>query len=202
MQYRDKHNYNIRLEKHIKHWEYKLTTYVYNHFNICKIPIYFYNIHMKHLQHTYKTSETLETYAWNIRFSSFFRTTHRGGGMAGSGQLAPEDGGMAWQQPAGLGPTSDGPLSWLPGHTRRSVPTHLRGYCWRAWAGGATREEEVAMEGGQRRPAKEKGEHGATNHKRPAPVPHRGETVGQRSMGKKPVGHPRKSIFRIFKQED
>jgi hypothetical protein len=34
---------------------------VYNHCNICNIPIYFCNIHMKHLQYTYETSETLET---------------------------------------------------------------------------------------------------------------------------------------------
>jgi hypothetical protein len=31
--------------------------------NICNIPIYFCNIHMKHLQHNSKTSKTLE----NIR---------------------------------------------------------------------------------------------------------------------------------------
>jgi hypothetical protein len=35
---------------------------VYNHCNVCKIPIYFFNINMKHLQHIYKTSETLKTY--------------------------------------------------------------------------------------------------------------------------------------------
>jgi hypothetical protein len=35
---------------------------VYNH---CNIPIYFYNIRMKHLQYT---SETLETYAYNMQF--------------------------------------------------------------------------------------------------------------------------------------
>jgi hypothetical protein len=45
----------------MKHWEQKLAMYVYNHCNICNIPIYFYNIHMKHLQHTYETSEILET---------------------------------------------------------------------------------------------------------------------------------------------
>jgi hypothetical protein len=32
---------------------------------MCNIPIYFYNIHMKHLQHTSKTYETLEIYACN-----------------------------------------------------------------------------------------------------------------------------------------
>jgi hypothetical protein len=26
----------------------------------CNIPIYFYNIHMKHLQHAYETPETLK----------------------------------------------------------------------------------------------------------------------------------------------
>jgi hypothetical protein len=36
-----------------------LATYVYSYCNICNIPIYFCNIHTKHLQHTFKTSETL-----------------------------------------------------------------------------------------------------------------------------------------------
>jgi Na+-translocating ferredoxin:NAD+ oxidoreductase RNF subunit RnfB len=49
----------------MKHWEQKFTTYVYNHCNICNIPIYFCNIHTKHLQ---QTSETLETYAYNMCF--------------------------------------------------------------------------------------------------------------------------------------
>jgi hypothetical protein len=35
----------------------------------------FYNIRMKHLQHTYETSKTLETYAYNMRFSPFFFPT-------------------------------------------------------------------------------------------------------------------------------
>jgi hypothetical protein len=33
------------------------------HCNICNIPIHFCNIHLKHLQHT---SETHETYAYNM----------------------------------------------------------------------------------------------------------------------------------------
>jgi hypothetical protein len=37
---------------------------VYNHCNICNIPIYFCNIRMKRLKHTY---ETLETCACNMR---------------------------------------------------------------------------------------------------------------------------------------
>jgi hypothetical protein len=55
----DKHFCNIYPKKQMKHWEQKVATYVYNHCNICNIPIYFYNIHMKHFQHTYETSETL-----------------------------------------------------------------------------------------------------------------------------------------------
>jgi hypothetical protein len=39
---------------------------VCNHYNICNILIYFYNIHLKQLQHTSETSETLET--CNMRF--------------------------------------------------------------------------------------------------------------------------------------
>jgi hypothetical protein len=42
----------------MKHLEHTLTTYMYNHCNIC-------NIQIKHLQHT---SKTHEIYACNIRF--------------------------------------------------------------------------------------------------------------------------------------
>jgi hypothetical protein len=41
-------------KKQIKQLEQMLPTYVYNMSNI---PIYFYNIHLKHLQHTSKTSK-------------------------------------------------------------------------------------------------------------------------------------------------
>ena len=68
MQHLDKHTYNIRLKKQIKHWEQTFATYVYNHCNICNILIYFYNIHTKRLQHTSNTSEILETYACNMHF--------------------------------------------------------------------------------------------------------------------------------------
>ena len=66
---------NIRLEQR-KHFEQTL-----KHLNMLHAlkhlqhmqhvqhpPIYFCNIHVKQLQHTSKTSETLETYACNIRF--------------------------------------------------------------------------------------------------------------------------------------
>jgi hypothetical protein len=52
-------------EKANETFEWAFATYVYNHYNICNISIYFYNIHMKHLQHT---SETIETYSCNMRF--------------------------------------------------------------------------------------------------------------------------------------
>ena len=52
----------------MKYLERTLATYVYNYCNMGSITIYFCNIHMKHLQHTTKTSETIETYAWNMRF--------------------------------------------------------------------------------------------------------------------------------------
>jgi hypothetical protein len=51
----------------MKHLEQTLATYVYGHCNICNISIYFCNIHVKHLQHTF---ETLETYICNMRFSA------------------------------------------------------------------------------------------------------------------------------------
>ena len=50
----------------MKHWEQTVATYVYNHCNICNIPIYFCNIRMKHLKHTYETSKTLETCTCNM----------------------------------------------------------------------------------------------------------------------------------------
>jgi len=54
----------------MKHWEEKLATYVYNHCNICNIPNYFCNIHMKYLQHTSETSKTLGIYAYNVTLVS------------------------------------------------------------------------------------------------------------------------------------
>jgi hypothetical protein len=57
-------------EKQIKHLEHTLATYMYNHWIICNILIYFCNIHMKHLQHTSETSKTLETYACNMCFQT------------------------------------------------------------------------------------------------------------------------------------
>ena len=47
-----------------------LPTCLRNTCNICNIPIYFCNIHMKHLQHAYETPETLETYACKMHFST------------------------------------------------------------------------------------------------------------------------------------
>jgi hypothetical protein len=38
------------LKKQIKHLKQTLA-YMYSHCNICNIPIYFYNIYTKHLQH-------------------------------------------------------------------------------------------------------------------------------------------------------
>jgi hypothetical protein len=96
--------------------------YVYNHCNIRNISIYFCNIYLKLLQHTFKISEALETYACNMLFSTLFRTTQSRMETAGSGQPATEEGDTAWQRPAtpvpGPVPTSDIPLSWSPGHTQ------------------------------------------------------------------------------------
>jgi len=119
----------------MKHQEQKLATYVYNHCNICNIPIYFCNIHLKHLQRTSKTSETLERYACNMRFSPFFHATQS---KVGNGLFRPpvvEDGGAAWQQPAAPVPSlcsaSDTPSSgaW-PGRGRG------RSTAWRGGDGG------------------------------------------------------------------
>jgi hypothetical protein len=68
MQHLDKNTYNIRLKTQMKHWEQTFVPYLYNHCNICNIPIYFCNIHIKHLQHISEISETLATCACNMRF--------------------------------------------------------------------------------------------------------------------------------------
>jgi hypothetical protein len=52
----------------MKHLEHAFVTYVYSHCNICNIPTYFCNIYIKHLQHTFKTSETLKSYSYNMCF--------------------------------------------------------------------------------------------------------------------------------------
>jgi hypothetical protein len=49
----------------MKHLEQTFEIYLYSHCNICNITIYFCNIHMKHLQHTY---ETIEIYACKLWF--------------------------------------------------------------------------------------------------------------------------------------
>jgi hypothetical protein len=52
----------------LKPLEHTLKTYVYNHYNMCNIPIYFCNIDVQHLQHTSETTETPETYSCNMCF--------------------------------------------------------------------------------------------------------------------------------------
>jgi hypothetical protein len=49
----------------MKYLEYMLITCVYSHCSISNISIYFCNIYAKHLQYN---SETIETYACNMRF--------------------------------------------------------------------------------------------------------------------------------------
>jgi hypothetical protein len=119
------------LKKQMKHWEQKLATYVYNHCNICNIPIYFYNIRIKHLQHTSETSGILETYTYNMRCSLFFScTTQRGaedGQAKGSAVTTPSgDKRRGWQGQAiselwprcGLPPLQAG-SGWEEGASRR-----------------------------------------------------------------------------------
>ena len=69
MQHLDEIRANIHLANEMKHLEHTLETYMYSHFNMCNVPIYFCNIKMKHLQHIDETSETLETYSCNMGFA-------------------------------------------------------------------------------------------------------------------------------------
>jgi hypothetical protein len=71
----------------MKHFEQTLTTYVYSYCNMCNIPIYFYNIHMQHLQYISETlKHTLATYASSRETISWpamtFTWWRRGGGGA------------------------------------------------------------------------------------------------------------------------
>ena len=115
-----------------------LATYVYNHCNICNIPIYFCNIRMKHLQHTY---ETLKIYVCNMSFSPFFRTTQSRAGNGQFRQSAGEDGGATWQWAAALGPSLGQPVT-TPSPARRSVSAMERA------EGGRRRSYAVEMEEG------------------------------------------------------
>jgi hypothetical protein len=68
--------------------------------NHCNISIYFYNIRMKHLQHT---SEISRTYACNTRFSAQHgaggAANWRGEGGRGSWMEPPRHGGVARSRP-------------------------------------------------------------------------------------------------------
>ena len=94
MQHLNKHTYNIYQEKQMKHLEQTFATYVYSHCNICNIPIYFCNVHIKHLQHI---SETLGTYTYNMRFYLTLADGWAGGALHSGirGKVAAEDGGAA-----------------------------------------------------------------------------------------------------------
>jgi hypothetical protein len=50
----------------MKHWRQMLAIKMYNHCNICNIPIYTCNIRMKHMQHTSKTSKTFKISACSM----------------------------------------------------------------------------------------------------------------------------------------
>jgi hypothetical protein len=52
----------------MKHLERTCERYMYRHCKMCNVSIYICNIDIKHLQHISEISETLETYACNMRF--------------------------------------------------------------------------------------------------------------------------------------
>jgi hypothetical protein len=69
---------------------------VYNHCSICNIPIYFCDIHLKYLLHTSETSETLKTYACNMRFQQNMAVRRAEHSIAGS-RLCDCGGEGGWQ---------------------------------------------------------------------------------------------------------
>ena len=143
---------NIRL-KQINHLEHTLETYVYSHYNMCNIPIYFCNIDIQHLQHTSESSKTLETYSFNIRFSPlFFRTTRH---IVGNGRFRQAS---SWGRWCRIAATSCA-CAWWP-HVAASA-------CAAAASSG---HKGGRGSDGRWSAAKEKDEHGAASHKRPALV--------------------------------
>jgi hypothetical protein len=99
---------------------------MYKHYNICNIPIYFCNIHMKQLQYNSKTSETLEIYAWNMRIECniYLLLVQNGGSSIQS--LMPRSGtGML------EGGRLRGTSEWLHGSSERAVPRGEAPLWWR-----------------------------------------------------------------------
>jgi hypothetical protein len=94
----------------MKHLEQMLATYVYNHCNMYNITIYFCNIHIKHLQYTSETFETIETYSCNMRFQcniSLLLGIWRLVGVSCSPKAAPDSSGCTPQK-GDIGRTSGG----------------------------------------------------------------------------------------------
>jgi hypothetical protein len=108
---------------------------MYNHSNIYNIAIYFYNIHMKHLQHAYETSETLETCVLQ----------HRGG----QGRTNPAVGVVAGdeQQSASTTSTSGGASTT----TTSATSTRLGSARWATRMTGRARTTSINA-GGRRVP--------------------------------------------------
>ena len=66
MQHASELKKSMHVKEQMKYWRQTLTTYVYNHCNICNIPIYFCNIGIKQLQHTSKITKIFELYTCNM----------------------------------------------------------------------------------------------------------------------------------------
>jgi hypothetical protein len=109
----------------MKHWKQTFATYVYNHCNICNIPIYFCNIHLKHLQHT---SKTFKTYAYNMCFQQNMAARRAEHGTAES-RLCGRGGEGGWQWPGGCA---------VPGDRAYAVPV-VEATTAVAWCGLARR---------------------------------------------------------------
>jgi hypothetical protein len=93
------------MEKQMKYWEQKLATYVWNHRNICNILIYFQNIRMKHLQHTYMKylkhlKHTLATCAFKRNI--YLLLGRNGGSSTQSSMPQSDEGDASWQAAARL----------------------------------------------------------------------------------------------------
>jgi hypothetical protein len=153
------------LNKRLQHSLETLAIYA----TCAKFPIYFCNIHIKHLQHTFKTSETLETYASTCAFSAaqHLLTAWENGGSSACGvhwKQQPDGACRLWARSAGellvLGLPRWSTCDWAVGAValpRRGplrppchgplVPRPRGGRCARTLARTAAREiKGVALE--------------------------------------------------------
>jgi hypothetical protein len=120
----------------MKQSEHTLEIYVYSRCNMCNISIYFCNTDIKQLQHTYKTSETLETHVGNTRFQRNISFLFENGGSSARGVHRCR--ARRWREARRSGEEGRGKSSG----EAAAGPRTLEGYVRREARGTVEREED------------------------------------------------------------